>query len=141
MVLDSSVVVAILLREREGPAFVDALASARTAIIGAPSLLEVQMVLLREYPDTVEAELERFLSAFDVTLLPFGPDEYRHAAGAFRRYGKGRHPARLNFGDCMAYAASKSTGDSRKPMWSGTRRPPRNSRFRPAACAAGSAGV
>ena len=89
MVLNSSVVVAILLREREGPAFVDALASARTAIIGAPSLLEVQMVLLREYPDTVEAELERFLSAFDVTLLPFGPDEYRHAAAAFRRYGRG----------------------------------------------------
>ena len=68
MVLDSSAVVAILLREREGPAFVEALTSARTAIIGAPSLLEVQMVLLREYPDTVEAELERFLSAFDVLL-------------------------------------------------------------------------
>ena len=111
MVLDSSAVVAILLREREGSAFVKALASAGTAIIGAPSLLEVQMVLLREYPDTVEAELERFLSAFDVTLLPFGPDEYRNAAEAFRRYGRGRHPARLNFGDCMAYAVSKATGE------------------------------
>ena len=124
MVLDSSAVLAILLREREGPAFVKALASVRTAIIGAPSLLEVRMVLLREYPDTVEAELERFLSAFDVILQPFGPDEYRHAADAFRRYGKGRHPARLNFGDCMAYAVSKATGepllfkgaDLRRPM-------------------------
>lgn len=111
MVVDSSAVVAILLRERESPAFVDALASAGTAIMGAPGLLEVQMVLLKEYPDTVEAELERFLSAFDVTIVPFGPEEYRHAAGAFRLYGKGRHPARLNFGDCMAYAVSKATGE------------------------------
>ena len=111
MVIDSSAVVAILMQEREGPAFADALASASTAIIGAPSLLEVQMVLLREYPDTVEAELDRFLSAFDVTVVPFGPDEYRHAAEAFRRYGKGRHPARLNFGDCMAYAVSRATGE------------------------------
>lgn len=110
MVVDSSAVVAILLREREGLAFIDALASARTAIVGAPSLLEVQIVLLREYPDTVEAELERFLSTFDVTVVPFGPEEYRHAAEAFRLYGKGRHPARLNFGDCMAYAVSKATG-------------------------------
>ena len=54
---------------------------------------------LRGYPDTVEAELDRFLSAFDITVVRFGPDEYRHAADAFRRYGKGRHPARLNFGD------------------------------------------
>ena len=69
------------------------------------------MVLLREYPDTVEAELDRFLSALDITLVPFGPDEYRHAAAAFRRYGKRRHPARLNFGDCMAYAVSKATGE------------------------------
>ena len=111
MVVDSSAVVAILMREREGPAFADTLASARTAVIGAPSLFEVQMVLLREYPDTVEAELDRFLSAFDITVLPFGPDEYRHAADAFRRYGKGRHPARLNFGDCMAYAVSKAKGE------------------------------
>lgn len=109
MVVDSSAVAAILMQEREGPTFADALALARTAIIGAPSLLEVQMVLLREYPDTVETELDRFLSAFDVTLVPFGPDEYRHATVAFRRYSKGRHPARLNFGDCMAYAASRAT--------------------------------
>ncbi len=111
MVVDSSAVAEILMQEREGPTFADALAFARTAIIGAPSLLEVQMVLLREYPDTVETELDRFLSAFDVTLVPFGPDEYRHAAAAFRRYSKGRHSARLNFGDCMAYAASRATGE------------------------------
>ena len=43
--------------------------------------------------------MDRFLSAFDITVVRFGPDEYRHAADAFRRYGKGRHPARLNFGD------------------------------------------
>lgn len=111
MIVDSSAVVAVLMQEHEGPAFVDALASTRTAIIGAPGLLEVQMVLLREFPDTVEAELERFLSTFDVTVSTFGPEEYRHAAAAFRRYGKGRHPARLNFGDCMAYAVSKATGE------------------------------
>ena len=111
MVVDSSAVVAILMQERESRAFADALAPARTAIIGAPSLVEVQMVLLREYPDTVEAELDRFPSAFDIALVPFGADEYRPADAAFRRYGKGRHPARLNFGDCMAYAVSKAMGE------------------------------
>lgn len=111
MIVDASAIVAILLQEREGPTFVEALASAPTAIVGAPGLLEVQMVLIREYPDTVEAELDRFLSTFGMAVRPFGPDEYRHAAAAFRRYGKGRHPARLNYGDCMAYAMSMATGE------------------------------
>lgn len=111
MIVDTSAVVAIFMQESEGPAFFDALASARTAIIGAPGLLEVQMVLLREYPDTVEDELDRFLSTSNITVWPFGPDEYRHTAAAFRRYGKGRHPARLNYGDCRAYAVSKATGE------------------------------
>ena len=110
MVVDSSAVVAILMQERQGPAFADALASARAGIIGAPNLLEVQMVLLREYPDTVEAELDRFLSVFEISVVPFGPAEYDRAAGAFRCYGKGRHPAGLNFGDCIAYAVSGATG-------------------------------
>lgn len=111
MVVDSSKVVAILMQEREAPAFVNAPASARTATIAAPGLLEAQMVLLREYPDSIEAELDQFLSAFTITVLPLGPVEYLHAAAAFRRYGKGRHPARLNFGDCMAHAASAATGE------------------------------
>ena len=56
-------------------------------------------------------DIDTFCSGLGVRVVPFGPDEYRHAAAAFRRYGKGRHPARLNFGDCMAYAVSKATGE------------------------------
>ena len=54
--------------------------------------------------------LSEFLQEFEVSLVPFGEDHWREAASAFKRFGKGRHPASLNLGDCMAYATAKVAG-------------------------------
>jgi ribonuclease VapC len=51
--------------------------------------------------------LERFVHQFDLTPVPFGEAHWRAAAEAFRRFGRGRHPAALNFGDCLTYAVAK----------------------------------
>jgi ribonuclease VapC len=55
--------------------------------------------------------LDRFTTGFEVTMIDFGVDHWREALAAFRRYGKGRHPAGLNFGDCLSYAVAKLAGE------------------------------
>ncbi len=111
MVVDTSVVISILKGEPESASFFTAIIAAETVLIGAPNLLEASMVFVSRTEGDLR-DVDALCSDLGVRVVPFGPDEYRHAAAAFRRYGKGRHPARLNFGDCMAYAASKSTGEA-----------------------------
>lgn len=111
MVVDTSVVISILKGEPESASFFTAIIAAETVLIGAPNLLEASMVFVSRTDGDLR-DVDALCSDLGVRVVPFDPDEYRHAAAAFRRYGKGRHPARLNFGDCMAYAASKSTGEA-----------------------------
>ena len=110
MVVDTSVVISILKGEPESADFFSAIVAAETALIGAPNLLEASMVFVSRTEGDLR-DIDAFCSGLGVRVVPFGPDEDRHGAEAFRRYGKGRHPARLNFGDCMAYAASRATGE------------------------------
>jgi len=80
------------------------------AATGAPTLAETGIVLTAK----VGAEGKRILSLFalesDLAIIPFGQDHWRTAVGAYRRYGKGRHSAGLNFGDCLTYAVAKLAG-------------------------------
>lgn len=76
----------------------------------ATSILEAQMVLSRRYPDGGSTAIDKFLRDYDVTVVGFGVEELTIARDAFLRFGKGRHPAKLNFGDCMSYALAKSQG-------------------------------
>ncbi len=107
MILDSSVIVAISLRERGHEELVDKLRSADTLGIGAPSLTEAGMVLSSRLGVEPQALLDRFLRDFGVVPVVFGEQHWREALEAFRRFGKGRHPAALNFGDCLSYATAK----------------------------------
>ncbi len=111
MVVDTSVVISILKGEPESASFFTAIIAAETVLIGAPNLLEASMVFVSRTDGDLR-DVDALCSDLGVRVVPFVPDEYRHAAAAFRRYGRERHPARLNFGDCMAYAASKSTGEA-----------------------------
>lgn len=110
MVVDTSVVISILKGEPDSAGFFTAIIAADTALIGAPSLLEASMVFVSRTNGDLR-DIDAFCSGLGVRVVPFGREESRHAAEAFRLYGKGRHPARLNFGDCMAYAVSKATGE------------------------------
>jgi ribonuclease VapC len=107
LILDTSVIVAISLREPGYEQLVDRLRSADTIGIGAPTLVEAGMVLSARLGVEPQALLDRFLRDFGVVPVVFAEQHWREALEAFRRFGKGRHPAALNFGDCMSYAAAR----------------------------------
>ena len=110
MILDSSVIVSITLREPGHEELVKKLRSADTLGIGAPSLTEAGMVLASRLGVEPQALLDRFLRDFGVVPVAFGDQHWREALEAFRRFGKGRHPAGLNFGDCLSYATARLAG-------------------------------
>ena len=107
IVIDSSAIVAILNNEVEADDF-STMVLRHETIIGAPNVLETVMVLSREYQAQSSAQVNRFLAASAIAVVPFDETQLDMAAVAFLKYGKGRHPAGLNFGDCMAYALAKS---------------------------------
>lgn len=86
------------------------LAAAPEAGIGTPTLLEAAMVLIARKGADDRRALATLLRENEVGLIPFDARHLRIAVDAFTRYGKGRHPARLNFGDCMTYATAKLAG-------------------------------
>lgn len=109
MILDSSAVVAILFQE---PGYEAVLAKLVTAVevgIGAPTLVECSIVLSARLNQDARGLLARFLTEANVTVIPFTDAHYGTAVTAWLKYGKGRHPASLNFGDCLAYAVAHLT--------------------------------
>lgn len=111
MILDTSAVLAILLDEAERPRFVAAIESQRLRRISAASVLEAAMVLEGRCGEAAGGDLDLFLHRAGVEIMPFDADQLTIARSAFRRYGKGRHPAGLNFGDCIAYALARWTNE------------------------------
>jgi ribonuclease VapC len=109
MVLDSSVL-HILFRESGYPEVALRLNQAKRLLVGAPTLLEAALVLAHREGETQVLLLEELLRRLRVEIVPFDAEHYREALSAFRRYGKGRHPASLNFGDCLSYAVAKVAG-------------------------------
>ena len=111
MILDSSVIVAIVHREAGYPDLVRKLAASEALAIATPNLLESGIVIEARLGIDAEGMLDRFLTDFEVTRIPFGEHHWREALGAYRRYGRSRHPANLNFGDCIAYATARLAGE------------------------------
>jgi len=107
VILDSSAVIAIVLREVGWEGLVDKLASEPTCAIGAPTLVETGLVLTAKIGPRAHVTLSRFLQEAGVTIIPFADDHWRVAVDAYVRFGKGRHPAGLNFGDCLTYAVAR----------------------------------
>ncbi len=105
--VDSSAVLAIL-REEPGHGRLRAtIARADVVAIGAPTLFETAMVAIARFGIEGEQLVERFLEKLEVQVLPFEEPHWRIADQAFERFGKGRHPAALNYGDCMSYATAR----------------------------------
>jgi ribonuclease VapC len=110
MVIDTSAVLAILLGEPEEQEMAEAMAAADRLVLSAVSLVEIAMVALSRRPTTL-AEIEHQLTSWGIEIAPVGVVQARLAAEGFARFGRGRHPARLNFGDCFAYALAKERGE------------------------------
>ncbi len=111
MVVDTSVVVAVMLREPERRYFLDKMVDARSREISAVSYMEAGMVLISRLGDEAEQALNTMLGEVGITVTPVSAMQSRMALAAFRRYGKGRHPAGLNLGDCFSYALAKSRAE------------------------------
>ncbi len=111
MVIDSSVSIAVLLGEPEEEAFIRAIAADRTRLASAATMLESSMVLLGRRGERALGNFRAFVSRAAVQVAPFSAEQVDLAIDAFRRYGKGRHSAGLNFGDCTSYALAKVTGE------------------------------
>jgi ribonuclease VapC len=110
MVVDSSAVMAVLRREAEAAAFAAAIEQAEVRLISAANVLDLGMVA-ESRGRAGARELDDFLERSRFEIVPFDAEQAALARDAFRRFGKGRHPARLNFGDCIAYALSKASGE------------------------------
>lgn len=109
MVVDSSALVAILTNEPERDRFIDAIASADQRLLSALNLFETQIVLHRRAGAGPVLHLQEFLLRGRFDVLGFDEQQARHALAAYRRFGKGSgSKARLDLGDCAAYALATS---------------------------------
>ena len=104
MVIDSSALLAILFDEPDGLAFARAIHAASVRLISTMSMLETSMLMLSRRGPAGLARLDRAVAEMAIEIVAFDREQMLRARDAFARYGKGRHPAGLNFGDCAAYA-------------------------------------
>ena len=109
IVLDSSALIAILYMEADAKELLRALVDSRSKIMSAVNLLEASLVLAKaKGGGSIWDPLDAFLKESEVEIVAFDAWQAHIAREAFLQYGKGRHPASLNFGDCAAYALAKS---------------------------------
>ncbi|MSP83794.1 MAG: type II toxin-antitoxin system VapC family toxin [Alphaproteobacteria bacterium] len=111
MVIDTSALLAILFDEPERRRFNELIEADGTRLISAASFVESTMVMEMRRHEAGSRGLEAFLKCADVTVMPVDVEQAHAANRAFRWFGKGRHPARLTFGDCFAYALAITTGE------------------------------
>jgi ribonuclease VapC len=106
LILDSSAIVSVV-REEDGHGRLSAaLEEAPSVAVGTPTLFETAMVLVGSTGAPGHRILSSFLADNGIVSIPFDERHWFVAADAYIRYGKGRHPAKLNFGDCMTYATA-----------------------------------
>ena len=108
MVIDTSAIVAILQNEPEQDAFIEAIESADIRLVSAASFVEASIVILTRYGMDGILDLDLFMAKAGIEISSVDSDQANIARRAFRDFGRGRHPAELNFGDCFSYALAKS---------------------------------
>jgi len=109
MIIDTSALVAVFDQELEAERIVRTLASAPERILSAANLVEVGIVMQARRGDDGARDLDLLLAKLRVDIAVVTANQADIARKAFRRYGRGRHAANLNFGDCFAYALAKDT--------------------------------
>jgi ribonuclease VapC len=110
VVLDSSAIVAIQLKELGYERLLASVENAGILAVGVPTLLESTMVLTARLGQDARPLLAAFVHRVDAEVIAFNQEHLDAAVSAFLRFGRGRHPAGLNFGDCMSYAVASVAG-------------------------------
>jgi ribonuclease VapC len=111
MVLDTSALLAILLDEPDRRAMIDAIERHPVRSMSVATFVECSLVLESRFGPEAARDLDLFVARAEVTLVPVDIDQAHVARAAYRCFGKGRHAAGLNFGDCFAYALSRTLGE------------------------------
>lgn len=111
MVIDSSALVAILEQEAESALFRRMIEQAPVCSVSAASVLETAMVLEAKRGPLAREALDDLIRRGGIHIVPFDAEQLEIARTAFSRYGRGRHPAKLNFGDCISYALARWLGE------------------------------
>ena len=111
MVIDTSALIAILFAEPDAETFETAIADASVRIISAATLVETSIVVEARYGEEGGRELDLLIYKAHVDIAAVTPEQAHLARRAFRQFGKGRHPAALNFGDCFSYALAQSRAE------------------------------
>lgn len=112
MTLDSSALLAILFGEPGALDLVDRILEADIVRVGTPTLVETAIVLGARRGKPAAADVLGLVEELGATIVPFGAAEWQVAVSAYDRFGRGRHPAGLNFGDCLCYATAATAGDT-----------------------------
>ncbi len=110
MVIDSSAIVAVLLKEINAAQIAEAIQVASQRLLSAANLLEASIVIESRKGEAGGRELDLLLYRAAIEIVAVDQDQAETARIAWRRFGKGRHPAGLNYGGCFAYALAKSRG-------------------------------
>lgn len=112
MIVDTSALAAIVFREPGSDELFETIVSAEPpAAVTAPTLVELGLVLSSLLDTDARPIVNRMVEQFQLEVIPFTTHHWNAAIGAFIRFGRGRHPAALNFGDCLTYAASSLSGE------------------------------
>ena len=112
MVLDTSALLALLLDEPEAEEFRAAVEEDATRLVSAATLLETALVIEARKGEPGGRELDALIQKADVVVVPVDAEHISEARRAYRRFGKGRHAAGLNFGDVFAYALARTSGEA-----------------------------
>ena len=112
MTLDSSALVAILFAEPGHLDLVDRILEAEVVRVGTPTLVETEIVLSARRGKRAATDVQDLLEELHVTVVPFSESDWHAAVRAFEQFGRGRHEAGLNFGDCLSYAVAAVASDS-----------------------------
>ncbi len=111
MIVDSSAVLAILFGEADARRHASAIMAAYPCRMSVANVLEASIALERRGGATAAHDLDALLERAEIELVPITVEHLEGARRAWRRFGKGNHPAALNFGDCFAYALARTTGE------------------------------
>ncbi|MFN6564512.1 MAG: type II toxin-antitoxin system VapC family toxin [Nostoc sp. ChiSLP01] len=109
MVIDTSVLLAIIYAEPEELIFIQLIDESENCLLFAPSYVEASIVLGTRHGEQGVEKLNLLIQALSIIIIPFNAEQAQLASEAFLKFGKGRHPAKLNMGDCFSYALAKST--------------------------------
>jgi len=111
VILDTSALAAIFFGEPDGERFIEMISQADRCRISAANFVELSMVIEGQIGPEAGRQCDVFFSRADIIIEPVTVEQAQLARQAFLDFGKGRHPAGLNFGDCFAYALARSSGE------------------------------